>query len=94
MADKIELLKGLANLKGIAAEGTKAYQRSVEFLYRGLVGTYLWWREAKKIDGFLDELYRDNNLPADTEAATEKFTRLLRVIWQLDWTPKKHRWCT
>lgn len=88
MASKTELLESLDELKEVAAEGTKAYQRSRDFLYKGLVGTYLWWLEAKKIDGFLEELYKNNNLPTTEDGAEEKFTRILRIVWQLDWTPK------
>jgi hypothetical protein len=96
MKTKTELLEKLNALKGIAAEGTAAYQRSKDFLYKGLVGTYLWWIEAKKINGFLEEVYEANGLAVNEKDSAEKFTRIVRVIWKLDWTatnaPKLQQW--
>ncbi len=96
MTTKQELLTKLDELKGVAAEGTAAYQRSRDYLYKALVGTYLWWLEAKKIDNFLDEVYRENGLAVNDRDNNEKFTRIIRLIWNLDWTtknaPKLQQW--
>ncbi len=96
MKDKQELLDELKKLKEVAEQGSAAYQRSKDFLYKGLVGTYLWWLEAKKIDGFLEEVYQENGLAVNEGDKGEKFTRIVRVIWNLDWTaknaPKLQQW--
>jgi hypothetical protein len=86
MKSKNELLQKLNELKGLASDATDAYKRSREYLYKALVGTYLWWIDAKKIDGFLDEIYQTNGLAVNDKDKDEKFTRILRVIWNLDWT--------
>jgi hypothetical protein len=96
MANKKELLSKLDELKTIAAESGAAYQRSRDFLYRGLVGTFLWWVEAKKIDGFLEEVYQQSGLAVNEHDKAEKFTRIIRIVWNLDWTaknaPKLQQW--
>jgi hypothetical protein len=89
MATRQELLAQLDELKIIASESDVAYQRSRDFLYRGLVGTYLWWLEAKKIDGFLDEVYQHSGLAVNERDTKEKFTRIIRVVWNLDWSDRK-----
>jgi hypothetical protein len=96
VTNKQELLTRLDELKGVAAESTAAYQRSRDYLYKALVGTYLWWLEAKKIDNFLDEVYKENGLAVNDRDKEEKFTRIIRIIWNLDWTtknaPKLQQW--
>ena len=89
MKSKNELLQKLNELKGLASDANDAYKRSRDYLYKGLVGTYLWWVDAKKIDGFLDEVYKANKLAVNDKDKDEKFTRILRVIWDLDWTKSK-----
>ena len=89
MKTKNELLQKLNELKGLASDANDAYKRSRDYLYKGLVGTYLWWVDAKKIDGFLDEVYKANKLAVNDKDKDEKFTRILRVIWDLDWTKSK-----
>jgi len=44
----------------------------------------MWWREAKLVDGLLNELY-DKNFIRGQESEDEKFTRLIRLTWRLDW---------
>jgi hypothetical protein len=60
------------------------HKRSKQYLYSGLAWVYLWWREAKQVDGLLDELYEKNNIRGQ-ESEDEKFTRLIRLTWRLDW---------
>ena len=58
-----------------------------------LGGAYLWWREARRVEGFLDELYAERQLVH--RGKDENFTRLVRLVWQLDWSgmsPKLQNW--
>jgi hypothetical protein len=54
-------------------------------LYKGLAWVYLWWVKASKVKGFLDEQYKQHNIGGHSVVGEEKFTRLLRLTWQLDW---------
>jgi hypothetical protein len=93
MSSKAELKKALEILIGDADEQTQMHLRSQQKLYQTLGGAYLWWREAKKLDGFLDALYDDRQLVH--RGKEENFTRLVRLVWQLDWSgmyPKLQNW--
>ena len=94
MSTKAELQKALDRLIGDADEQTQLYESSIQRLYKTLGEVYLWWREAKKYDGFLEELYAKRNLVQ--RGQEEKFTRLVSLVWQMDWNgheaPKLQNW--
>lgn len=94
MSTKVELKKLLDKLRGDADDQTQLYESSIQKLYRTLGEAYLWWREARGFDGFLDEVYAERNLVQ--RGQEENFTRLVRLIWQLDWNgheaPKLQKW--
>lgn len=94
MATQKELRLKLDRLIGDADEQTQLYESSIQRLYITLGDVYLWWREAKKVDGFLDELYAERNLVQ--RGNEENFTRIVRLIWQLEWSgneaPKLQKW--
>jgi len=94
MATQKELRLKLDRLIGDADEQTQLYESSIQRLYITLGDVYLWWREARKYDGFLEELYAKQNLVQRGEE--ENFTRLVRLVWQLDWqgntAPKLQNW--
>lgn len=94
MSTKAELKRTLDGLIGKADEQTQLYESSIQTLYKTLGEAYLWWREAKKFDDFLEGLYAEQNLVQ--RGSEEKFTRLVRLIWQLDWSgpeaPKLQNW--
>jgi hypothetical protein len=94
MSTKAELQKALDRLIGDADEQTQLYESSIQRLYKTLGEVYLWWREAKKYDGFLEELYAKRNLVQ--RGQEEKFTRLVSLVWQMDWSgheaPKLQNW--
>lgn len=94
MATQKELRIKLDRLIGDADEQTQLYESSIQRLYKTLGEVYLWWRDARKFDGFLDELYAERNLVQ--RGNEENFTRLVRLIWQLEWSgleaPKLQKW--
>lgn len=85
MQIKQELLSELDKIVAHTAEQTIFRRRSNEYLYKGLAWVYLWWLRASKIDGFLDEQYTKFNIGGRSNDGEEKFTRLLRLTWRLDW---------
>lgn len=94
MATQKELRIKLDRLIGDADEQTQLYESSIQRLYKTLGEVYLWWRDARKFDAFLDELYAERNLVQ--RGNEENFTRLVRLIWQLEWSgleaPKLQKW--
>jgi hypothetical protein len=45
----------------------------------------LWWVKASKVKDLLEEQYKQHNIGGHNVVGEEKFTRLLRLTWQLDW---------
>jgi hypothetical protein len=84
----------LERLIGKADEQTQLFESSIQTLYLNLAEVYLWWREARKHDGFLEKLYSERNLIQ--RGSEEKFTRLVSLVWQIDWSgheaPKLQNW--
>lgn len=85
MSNKQNLLKELEQIFQHTAEQTAIRTRSNEYLYKGLAWTYLWWVRASKVEGLLEEQYAAHNIGGHSVVGEEKFTRLLRLTWQLDW---------
>ena len=89
-----ELKSALEQLICDADDQTQLYESSIQALYRNLGAAYLWWREARTYEGFLEELYAERYLVQRGDE--EKFTRLVRLIWQMEWTgndaPKLQKW--
>lgn len=88
MSSKSELQTKLDKLISDADAQTRLHESSRDLLYRTLAGVYLWWREANKVDGYLDELYKGRSLVARGDE--EKFTRLIRLVWQMEWDNRKY----
>lgn len=87
MTSKTELKKMLESLIAEADEITQLYESSQQRLYLNLGSVYLWWREAKKEKGFLDELYAEKKLVSRGDE--ENFTKLVRLVWQMGWNGYK-----
>ena len=85
MTAKQALVKELEKIFEHTAQQTVFRNRSNEYLYKGLAWAYLWWVKASKVKGLLDEQYKLYNIGGHSVAGEEKFTRLLRLTWQLDW---------
>lgn len=85
MQIKQELISELDKIVAHTAEQTIFRRRSNEYLYAGLAWVYLWWVRASKVDGFLEEQYKKFQISGRSTEGEEKFTRLLRLTWRLDW---------
>jgi hypothetical protein len=85
MTNKQALVKELEKIFEHTAEQTAIRMRSNEYLYKGLAWVYLWWVRASKVKGLLEEQYTQHNIGGHSVAGEEKFTRLLRLTWKLDW---------
>jgi hypothetical protein len=85
MTIKQELISELDKIVAHTAEQTIFRRRSNQYLYVGLAWIYLWWVRANKIDGFLEEQYAKLQITGHSNDGEEKFTRLLRLTWRLDW---------
>ena len=77
MKSKQALKKELDAIVKHTTEQNLWHRRSQQYLYSGLAWVYLWWREAKQVDGLLNELYEENHIRGQ-ESEDEKFTRLIR----------------
>ena len=86
MTTKQALDKELSQIFEHTAEQTAIRNRSNEFLYTGLAWVYLWWLKANKVTGYLEAQYKKHNIGGQANTGEEKFTRLLRLTWNLDWT--------
>ena len=80
------LLNQLEKLRKNAVEQTNAYKTSRQLLRENLAATYMWWRDAKKHDEFLQNLYDHNEIRiSKLQGGTqENFIGVLRLIWDID----------
>lgn len=92
---KSELRKWLDSLAIEASDQTRLYDSSINKLYHCLSSLYMWWREAKQYDGFLDELYDEFNITTRRKNE-ENFVRVIRLTWRIDWDgsrgPSLQKW--
>ncbi len=84
MSTKQSLIKELDEIVELTTKQNYHYVRGRSYLYEGFATVYLWWLKAKEIDGFLEEQYKLHNI-GGKEHEQEKFTRVLRLTWRLDW---------
>lgn len=84
MTNKQALIKELDDIVELTTKQNYHYVRGRAYLYEGFASVYLWWRKAKEIDGFLEEQYQLHKI-GGREHEQEKFTRVLRLTWRLDW---------
>lgn len=84
MTDKKVLIKELDEIVELTTKQNYHHVRARGYLYEGFATVYLWWLKAKKVNGFLDEQYKLHNI-GGKEHEQEKFTRVLRLTWRLDW---------
>jgi hypothetical protein len=77
----------LENLKQLADKQSQQYISAKQLLYEALSKTYLWWADAKKVDGYLTQLYEDCGIQHKKETKNEiNFSPLLRYLWGMDGT--------
>lgn len=84
MSTKQTLIKELDQIVELTTKQNYHYVRGRSYLYEGFATVYLWWLKAKEVKGFLDEQYKLHNI-GGKEHEQEKFTRVLRLTWRLDW---------
>ena len=84
MNNKTALIKELDEIVELTTKQNYHYVRGRAYLYEGFATVYLWWLKAKEVDGFLEEQYQLHNI-GGKEHEQEKFTRVLRLTWRLDW---------
>lgn len=84
MTNKQALVKELDEIVELTTKQNEHYVRSRQYLYEGFASVYLWWLKAKQVDGFLEEQYKLRNI-GGKEHEQEKFTRVLRLTWRMDW---------
>ena len=85
MTNKQVLIKELEEIVELTTKQNYHYVRGRAYLYEGFASVYLWWLKAKELDGFLEEQYQLHNI-GSMEGKQEKFYRVLRLAWRLDWT--------
>lgn len=94
MPTQKELRVNLDRLISDADEQIQLHESSIQRLYKTLGEVYLWWRDARTYEGFLEDLYANRNLVQ--RGQEEKFTRLVSLVWQIDWSgheaPKLQNW--
>lgn len=84
MKSKVQLREWLESLASEADAQTRLYDSSIIKLYQCLSSLYVWWRDAKQYEGFLDELYAENNITTRRKDE-ENFVRVIRLVWRIDW---------
>ncbi len=84
MTNKQALVKELNEIVELTTKQDYHYVRGRKYLYEGFAAVYLWWLKAKAVDGFLEEQYQLHKI-GGREHEQEKFTRVLRLTWRLDW---------
>jgi hypothetical protein len=84
MTNKQALVKELDEIVELTTKQNYHYVRGRKYLYEGFAAVYLWWLKAKEVEGFLEEQYQLHNI-GGREHEQEKFTRVLRLTWRLDW---------
>lgn len=85
MSKKDALLAKLDELVELAEEQNRVYLQGRNALWRALVRLYLWWRDAKTVDGFLEECYERYDIVGRLRGGEENFTRVLRLVWRMQW---------
>ena len=62
-----DLDAGLARIQAIGIEQNKLYQSARRTLYKTLVETYFWWRQASQKTGYLEKRFDDANIKFKTK---------------------------
>jgi hypothetical protein len=78
-----QLNNKLADLRSDVAEQTKVYESSKILLYRNLAKSYLWWREAQSELGYLESLFKEENIKYRTQLNRQNFNPVIRLIFKM-----------
>jgi hypothetical protein len=75
----------LATLKDAAQQQTSTYRTSRDQLHQAIVDAYLWWREADKQTGYLNETYKAAGIKTRRRNSNSpNFYPLVRLVWNID----------
>jgi hypothetical protein len=81
---KEQLLVELDEIVVIAGTQLDFYNRSNAYLYEGLAKAYMWWRDAKQLDGFLAEQYQLHNIRVNRSNNNEEnFRGVIKLVWHM-----------
>jgi hypothetical protein len=81
---KEQLLIELDEIVVIAGTQFDFYNRSNDYLYEGLAKAYMWWRDAKQLDGFLAEQYQLHSIRVNRSKNNEEnFRGVIKLVWRM-----------
>ena len=83
MASAKDLDTGLEQLQSDVAEQNRLYVSSKIALYKALVDTYLWWREASQKTGYLDERFKQENIKYRKQLNRPNFNPVVRLVFKM-----------
>ena len=83
MATINTLNKGLEQLQTDVAEQNKLYVSSKIALYKALVDTYLWWREASQKKDYLEKLFTAESIKFKKKLNRPNFNPVIRLVFQM-----------
>ena len=83
MATSKDLDAGLEQLRNDAKEQNKLFVSSKIALYKALVDTYLWWREASQKTGYLDERFKQENIKYRKQLNRPNFNPVVRLVFKM-----------
>ena len=85
---KAKLRQRLDELASEADKQTRLQDSATRLLYTGLAELYVWWLEANKHEGFLDELYDEMGIRTKSPDE-ENFVRVIKLMWRIDWNGRR-----
>lgn len=85
---KAKLRQRLDELASEADKQTRLQDSATRLLYTGLAELYVWWLEANKHEGFLDELYDEMGIRTRSPDE-ENFVRVIKLMWRIDWNGRR-----
>ena len=71
----------LTVLKSSAAKQIKKYESSKDALYRTLIDSYIWWRQANLQNDYLEKLYNTAGITVNKTGKKVNFSPLIKLIW-------------
>ncbi len=80
-----QLKAEISALQLLADNQKHLHVSSKQLLYEGLSRVYMWWVEANKENGLLEQLYAEYNLQFKKQTKQQiQFSPLLRYLWNMD----------
>ena len=83
MATLASLEKRLQEIQQEAAEQNKLYVSSKISLYKALVATYLWWREAVLKTSYLEKQFKARNITYRKQLNKPNFNPVIKLVFNM-----------